>query len=138
MKKRLLVFLLLGIVSTTFAGVFPDAFSAIQSKDNSCGLSPMHTDAGFCAGFKAVVMCQCESGYPHVFCTSVHKIYNLIMVKYQKSAPHQINQACSDAYNNHTPPWTQSIQECRDQWHCYIDGAPQNPDDGACANTAPC
>jgi hypothetical protein len=125
--KRKFLFAMSVLASVVFSvnvlasPIFP---VSVGASGGSCPLSLLHGNPKFCSGssrsFPAVVICQCKLQSPSpLFCSSAHQIYHLMTIRYMRYAPHQITQACVVAFKQ---GWTVSVQECRDQWHCFLNG----------------
>lgn len=135
MRRKLLLSicaLVFGLFSLNDAaiagGLFPVSATPAVS---ACAPSPSHTASNFCAGFKATVSCNCRAqNQPSQICSNVKFVYRLMKIKYQlpafcKNSADWLECACEA--NNPS-----NVQECEDQWSCYMKGNPENPADGAC------
>ncbi|MDP1573929.1 MAG: hypothetical protein Q8L78_03220 [Coxiellaceae bacterium] len=145
MFKRLFLSAVISFVSfTVFADqpVFP---VAVGNAASACSNAVLHTAAktDFCSaggtGFPAIVTCNCLAKHePAGICNNPKGIYSLMKVQYAAWGSAWLQHACAGHGT--------TIQECEDQWNCYMYGthgtdATQKISNGACfgqTDATPC
>ncbi|HLB55998.1 MAG TPA: hypothetical protein VJK30_01520 [Coxiellaceae bacterium] len=111
--------------TNVLAGIFP------VTSVSTCAPAPDHTASNFCSGFKATVYCNCKSqNQPIAICSSVKLVYRLMKIKYQLPAYCQNSADWLECACTANDPG--NVQECEDQWDCYMTGNPENTADGDC------
>lgn len=113
--------------------VFPVNIAAAAT---DCQSSVLHSGkkADFCStsqpGFSGVVACNCLSQkHPAVICNNAKLVYNLMKAQYASYGNDWLAHACQGHGT--------SVQECEDQWNCYMYGvkgtsANEKISDGEC------
>lgn len=138
MKQKLLYVIAIAISFLSFT-VFANTFFPLPinaTNTNSCSAAVLHsaTKTAFCSttvstGFPAVVACNCEAqGMPASFCTNIPAVYAAMQVRFLKWGSQWLAHACAGHGT--------SVQECEDQWNCFMYGtngnANQKISDGEC------
>ena len=123
---RICICVVLSIVSVASLAtttVFP-----VVAESAACSLSPSHTSADFCAGFKAAVYCNCHAKHgPEGMCKNPSAIYNVMKVQYARFGKDWLMHMCQDRKGSGV-----SVAECMDQWTCFMTGSPFDSAHGAC------
>ena len=77
----------------------------------ACPRATPTNDVNFCASFKAAATCYCtSSGLPPSMCQDMGQLYKRML-----SVFGSLQKAC--AYQSYT-----SVQDCVDNWSCYLRG----------------
>ncbi|OGV35608.1 MAG: hypothetical protein A3E88_06585 [Legionellales bacterium RIFCSPHIGHO2_12_FULL_35_11] len=90
---------------------------------SSCPVASPVVSIDFCKSFKVAAQCHCaSSGLPRAMCNNEHLLYKRMIDTFGS-----LKRACE--YQHDT-----SVQECIDDWECYLSGGLTSKSE-ACSGT---